>query len=230
MITFLEGLSAIQNDKIQNTINYFWRIFDAKIYDQATQKLKCPEIQGLFSSIYAIYEVFFNLCNLSSWNTAITEDTLRQFRNLVLLRNWDSELVKDELYGEPNEKFVFFFTKFVNEIREIPMTNIADKINQFKKNCEIENKSKFQVQREKTGANRYQLYTDVKQFWGKANRANISYQAIQIPETTEMNSQVDGNLILIKWRLLLRSTTTYEDLSKHIRREMNLMEMPLGRT
>ena len=173
MITFLEGLSAIQNDKIQNTINYFWRIFDAKIYDQATQKLKCPEIQGLFSSIYAIYEVFFNLCNLSSWNTAITEDTLRQFRNLVLLRNWDSELVKDELYGEPNEKFVFFFTKFVNEIREIPMTNIADKINQFKKNCEIENKSKFQVQREKTGANRYQLYTDVKQFWGKANRANI---------------------------------------------------------
>jgi hypothetical protein len=45
-----------------------------------------------------------------------------------------------------------------------------------------------------------------------------------------MNSQVDGNLILIKWRLLLRSTTTYEDLSKHIRREMNLMEMPLGRT
>ncbi len=54
MITFLKGLAAIQNDEIQKTMNYFWQIFDVEIYHIAIQKLKCPEIQGLYSSIYAV--------------------------------------------------------------------------------------------------------------------------------------------------------------------------------
>jgi hypothetical protein len=61
------------------------------------------------------------------------EDTLRNFRNLVLHRNWDSVLVKDKLYGEPEEIFVKKFTTFVNEIREMPMTDIAGEIDKFKR-------------------------------------------------------------------------------------------------
>jgi len=136
MILFLEKLKEIQNDKIKKTMNYFWRIFDAKIYDQAIQKLKCPEIQDLYSSIGKIYGAFFDLCNLCSWNETKIEDTLQNFRNLVLQRNWDSVLVKDKLYGEPEEIFVKKFAAFVNEIREMPMTDIAGEIDKFK-NCEV---------------------------------------------------------------------------------------------
>ena len=46
-------------------------------------------------------------------------------------------LLKISFMGEPEEIFVKKFAAFVNEIREMPMTDIAGEIDKFKKNCEV---------------------------------------------------------------------------------------------
>jgi hypothetical protein len=230
MITFLEELSAFQNVEIQNTIKYFWRIFDATIYDQAIKKLNCPKIQGLVSSDINIYSVFFDLCSLCSWNDKITESVLRNFRNLVLKRNWDSILVKDNIYGEPNERFVDFFTNFVNESLKMP-TNTIDKIDEFKKKCEKENRTLFIKMRTiKPTEKKYELYTQVKMFWiQKAKIDNIN--SIEISNTTEMiddNAKKHGNFILRKWESLLETPrSNHKKISGIIEREIKLMGLPL---
>jgi hypothetical protein len=230
MITFLEELSAFQNVEIQNTIKYFWRIFDATIYDQAIKKLNCPKIQGLVSSDINIYSVFFDLCSLCSWNHKITESVLRNFRNLVLKRNWDSILVKNNIYGEPNERFVDFFTNFVNESLKMP-TNTIDKIDEFKKKCEKENRTLFKKMRTiKPTEKNYELYTAVKMFWiQKAEIYNID--SIKISNTTEMiddNAKKHGNFILRKWESLLETPrSTHKKISGIIEREIKLMGLTL---
>jgi hypothetical protein len=86
-------------------------------------------------------------------------------------RIFDSVLVKDKLYGEPEEIFVKKFTTFVNEIREMPMTDIAGEINKFKKNCEVQNKMTFELQKKLyTHYHIYELYEPVKRFWRKDNK------------------------------------------------------------
>lgn len=226
MIQFLEELSAFQKIQIQNTINYFWRIFDATIYEQACTKLNCPVIQGLFSSSFVTYSVFFDLCSSCSWNDQKTENFLRNFRTLVLQRNWDSVLVKDNIYGKPEERFVGFFTKFVNENLEMPTNTIDD----FKKKCEKNNKKLFEGQKTlNPNENKYELYTGVKKFWRQDEKTKIdNINSMMIPQTTTNNRHVDGKkVILEKWKSLLTSAVNLQNISnKNILKEIQLMEMP----
>ena len=231
MITFLENLSAFQNDQIQKTINYFWRIFDAKIYDNAIQKLNCPKIQGLLSSSFDIYSVFFDLCSLCSWNDKITESVLRNFRILVLQLNWDSNLVRNNIYGHQEERFVKFFTDFVEKFLKMP-TDTSDKIDEFKKKCEKHNHEIF-VRYHELFPNEQTYYNQKQKFWSGDNKDEINaIESIPIPETTEMiddDAKEHGNLILIKWEKLAtdKQSLTQNKISRIILKEINLMKEPL---
>jgi hypothetical protein len=112
-------------------------------------------------------------------------------------------------------------------------TNTIDKIDEFKKKCEKENRTLFlQMRTIKPTEKKYELYNPVKKFWIQDKKAEIdNIKSIKIPNTTEMiddDAKKHGNFILRKWESLLETPrSTQKKISGFIKTEIKLMSQPL---
>jgi hypothetical protein len=241
MIMFLEQLKKLQNSLVKEVIDYFWRIFDPKIYEQCIIFFKCPEIQGLnsenttYNCTDSMYDIFFNLYDKCSWDKVKVEENVQEFRNLVMRRNWNSidKFHFEELYGSRKEQFENFFYEFVHEF-EFVHVNRTTPVELFMSNCEKINKDFFIYRKNQyPEESRYQFeYRESgAKFWisdkltsDKSKRDQIN--SIEIPNIITISVKINTRSVLKTWKYELKKVEhTHKRLFKFISKELDYMWM-----